>query len=241
MDPESHRAATRAAYDRLAGVWDDTDDNLWNEALERTTVRRLLPGTLAGQRVLDAGCAGGAHAAWLAREGCQVVGLDLSRPMVDAARARVGTAASFVQADLAALPFVDGAFDGVLSSLALHYLSDMSATLARFAHLLRPSGWLLMTLDHPFGTVPGEHNADYFSTRLVTDTWSKKGVEVTQAFWRRPLGAVIDDLADAGFMVERIGEPALTDELRSRFPLDAAKIEGRPSFIAYLARVAVPD
>ena len=48
------------AYNRLAAVWaDTTDDNLWNELLERRMVRSLLPADLTGARLLDAGCAVG--------------------------------------------------------------------------------------------------------------------------------------------------------------------------------------
>jgi SAM-dependent methyltransferase len=237
VDPEQHRASTRAAYDRLAEVWDDTDDNLWNEALERATVRRLLPRPLAGQFVLDAGCAGGAHAAWLVDQGGQICAFDLSPRMARQAHTRLAGRGQVVVADLAAPPYADGVFDGILCSLALHYVAETAPTLRQFARILRPSGWLLVTLDHPFGTVAGEDNPDYFAHRLVADTWSKKGVEVTQYFWRRPLSAMVDDLADAGFVIERIGEPRVDDEIRRRFPDGAATIEGRPTFIAYLARL----
>ena len=236
MDPQAHRAHTLAAYERLAEVWDETDDNLFNEALERPAARALLPAPLAGCRVLDAGCAGGAHAAWLAAHECEVVGFDLSPGMVRQAGARCGGGARFVVADLALPPLLDGTFDGVLCSLALHYLEDMTGPLRQFARVLRPDGWLLVTLDHPFGTGAEEPGSDYFKTRLVADTWTKKGVEVTQRFWRRPLGATIDAFAEAGFWIERIGEPRLDDDMRRRFQSDAALIEGSPTFIAYLAR-----
>jgi SAM-dependent methyltransferase len=238
VDRDRHRARTLAAYDRLAEVWDETDDNLFNEALERSTVRSLLRMPLARCRVLDAGCAGGAHAAWLAEQGCAVVGFDLSRAMVRQAAVRCGGRAQFLVADLAAPPFLGGAFDGILCSLALHYLEDMSTALQGFARALRPAGWLLVTLDHPFGSEAGEPQGGYFATRLVTETWSKKGVDVEQSFWRRPLGATIGALADAGFYIERIGEPELDDVMRRRFPQHAEKIEGVPTFIAYLARKA---
>jgi hypothetical protein len=112
----------------------------------------------------------------------------------------------------------------------------MSTTLRAFARILRPAGWLLVTLDHPFGGGAGGSEGGYFATRLVSETWSKKGVEVVQSFWRRPLSATIDAFADAGFRIERMGEPQLDDTMRRRFPHDAAAIEGRPTFIAYLAR-----
>jgi SAM-dependent methyltransferase len=237
VDPEQHRAATLAAYERLAVVWDEADDNLFNEALERTAVRSLLPETLAGARVLDAGCASGAHAAWLADHGSVVVAIDRSPAMCAQARTRLAGRGSVAVADLGALPFGQQVFDGILCSLALHYVADMAGTLHQFGRLLGPGGWLIVTLDHPFGTVPGDAAADYFAPRLVTDSWEKKGVEVTQAFWRRPLGAVIDDFATAGFSIERIGEPRVDAAAIERFGEEAAQLLGRPTFIAYLARL----
>jgi SAM-dependent methyltransferase len=216
MDSEAHRAATRLAYDRLAPVWDETDDNLWNEALERTMVRRLLPAELTGMSVLDAGCAAGAHAEWLAAHGAQVTALDLSSAMVRAAQARLGAGALLVGDLDAGLPFVDEVFDGVLCSLVLHYLADMAPALREFRRVLRPGGWLLLTLDHPANFE--DRRDDYFATRLITDTWMKKGVAVEQTFWRRPLEATVDDLAAAGFLLERIGETQPDEEARRRFP-----------------------
>jgi SAM-dependent methyltransferase len=233
MDSEAHRAATRLAYDRLAPVWDETDDNLWNEALERTMVRRLLPAELTGMSVLDAGCAAGAHAEWLAAHGAQVTALDLSSAMVRAAQARLGAGALLVGDLDAGLPFVDEVFDGVLCSLVLHYLADMAPALREFRRVLRPGGWLLLTLDHPANFE--DRRDDYFATRLITDTWMKKGVAVEQTFWRRPLEATVDDLAAAGFLLERIGETQPDEEARRRFPEEAAMIEGSPTFIGYLA------
>jgi SAM-dependent methyltransferase len=235
VDDPRHRADTLAAYERLAEVWGETDDNLFNEALERTAVRALLPPTPPGTRVLDAGCATGAHAGWLAERGCAVVGFDLSPGMVRRSVIRCGDRAQFLVADLAFPPLLRGSFEGIICSLALHYLEDISTTLGEFARILRPDGWLLVTLDHPFGG--GDEPApSYFATRLVSEQWVKRGVEVTQSFWRRPLGVMADAFAEAGFWIERIGEPQLTDAMRAQFPDDASRIEGRPTFIAYLAR-----
>jgi methylase of polypeptide subunit release factors len=51
------------------------------------------------------------------------------------------------------------------------------------------------------------------SPAMVGETWQKGGVEVTQHFWRRPLSAVVDAFADAGFVIDRIIEPRPTPRL----------------------------
>jgi hypothetical protein len=42
---------------------------------------------------------------------------------------------------------------------------------------------------------------------LLTDTWRKGGREFQVRFYHRPLSAISDALAGAGFLIERIVEP----------------------------------
>jgi SAM-dependent methyltransferase len=122
---------------------------------------------------------------------------------------------------------------GITCSLALHYLEDWVTPLRSFAGALRPDGWLVLSLDHPFGPPLPTQSGGYFDTELVTDAWNKQGVEVTQRFWRRPLSAAVGAFSDAGFVIERIGEPQPSPEALNRFPEDLGKVNGMPSFIVY--------
>jgi len=230
-----HTRRTREAYDRLAAVWSETtDEGPFNGFLERPALRSLVPADLAGQVVLDAGCGSGAQAQWLLGLGADVVGVDLSPRMVEEAERRCGGRGRFLVADLAEpLPLAPASLDGVTCSLALHYLADWSVPLRSFAAALRPGGWAVISLDHPFGPPLRSQRGGYFDTELVADTWQKGDVEVTQQFWRRPLGAVFDAFADAGFVVDRIAEAQPTDEALRRFPDDLTRIVGVPCFIVY--------
>lgn len=70
---------TREAYDQLAAVWSaTTDEGPFNGLLERPALRSLIPGSLAGAVVLDAGCGSGAQVQWLLDQGAEVVGVDVS-------------------------------------------------------------------------------------------------------------------------------------------------------------------
>ena len=63
-------ARTRDASGRLrASVAESTDDNLWNEVLDRRPIRSLLPAELTGLTVLDAGAATGTMAHWYSSGG----------------------------------------------------------------------------------------------------------------------------------------------------------------------------
>ena len=189
--------------------------------------------------MLDAGCGSGAQARWLLDQGADVIGIDLSPRMIEQARRRCQGRGHFLVADLAEpLPVEPRSLDGITSSLALHYVRDWSVPLRSFASALRPGGWAVISLDHPFGPrLPGQRGG-YFDTELVTDTWRKAEVEVSQQFWRRPLSAVAGAFADAGFVIDRIAEPQPSQETLEQFPSELAGIAGVPTFIVYRLRLA---
>jgi SAM-dependent methyltransferase len=230
-----HTLRTREAYDRLAAVWSSTtDDGPFNGLLERPALRALLPDNLQGAAVLDAGCGSGAQAQWLLEQGADVVAIDISPRMIEEAERRCAGRGRFLVADLSQpLPLEPGSLDGITCSLALHYVADWSVPLRSFAAALRPGGWAVISLDHPLGPGSPHWRGGYFDTQLVSDTWRKANVEVTQHFWRRPLSAVFGAFADAGFKVDRVAEPQPSAEALRLFPDDLASVVGVPSFIVY--------
>jgi SAM-dependent methyltransferase len=230
-----HNRQTRDAYDRLAAVWAaTTDDGPWNGHLERPALRSLVPGNLDGAVVLDAGCGAGAQAEWLLDQGAEVIGADLSPRMIEEARRRCQGRGRFLVADLAEpLPLEPRSLDGITCSLALHYLRDWSVPLRSFAAALRPGGWAVISLDHPFASPLPSQQGGYFDTELVTDTWRKADVEVTQRFWKRPLSAVANAFADAGLGIDRIAEPRPSPAALERYPAELADIADIPNFIVY--------
>lgn len=230
-----HTLRTREAYDRLASVWSSTtDEGPFNGLLERPALRALVPGTLHGTTVLDAGCGSGAQAQWLLAQGADVVAVDISPRMIEEAERRCAGRGRFLVADLAKpLPLEPGSIDGITCSLALHYVEDLSVPLQSFASALRPGGWAVISLDHPFGPATPDRRGGYFDTELVSDTWRKADVEVTQNFWRRPLSAVVGAFAEAGFRLDRVAEPQPSAEAVRQFPDDLGSVVGVPLFIVY--------
>ena len=70
----------------------------------------LLKKYLVGERVLDAGCGGGAYTDYVTRNGFQAVGTDYHTAYLDIAKER-GYQGRFLQADITSLPFLDKEFD----------------------------------------------------------------------------------------------------------------------------------
>jgi SAM-dependent methyltransferase len=110
-------------------------------------ITRLAP--LGAGACLDLGCGAGRHLPFLAREGRQVVGLDLSRTLLTAARGAASAAgAALVRGDMRQLPLGDRIFTAVVSLFtAFGYfgpLASHGAVVGEIARVLRPGGhWYL--------------------------------------------------------------------------------------------------
>jgi SAM-dependent methyltransferase len=96
---------------------------------------------LRGRRVLDAGCGMGRHARFAARYARQLVALDFSRAIDQAARNLSDAPnAACIQGDVTGLPFADESFDFVYCLGVLHHLSDPRLALASVVRKVRPRG-----------------------------------------------------------------------------------------------------
>lgn len=196
-------------------------DHDWSETagyrfLERPTVRELLPD-VEGKRVLDAGCGTGVNATWLEGLGADVVGVDATEAAVERARERCSPDARLVRADLSEpLDFLDGAsVDLVLCQRVLGHIREWRPVFEEFHRALRPGGVFVFSAGHPVsGWVTPEAADDYFAVEELTDQWGEETVHT----YRRPLGAHINPLVDAGFRIERFLEPTPQAEFGEEYP-----------------------
>jgi SAM-dependent methyltransferase len=99
----------------------------------------------AGERVLDVGCGGGGTTIESARRvgpnGC-AVGLDVSEPMLEAARRRQppGSPIDFILADAAAHVFAPASFDALVSRFGVMFFADPVGAFANLRGALRRGG-----------------------------------------------------------------------------------------------------
>ena len=99
-------------------------------------------GPRAGERILDIGCGAGATTRALAeRVGPtgKAIGVDISGPLVAAARAR-GGAPDFYQADAGSDELPGAPFDGAFSRFGVMFFEDPPAAFAHLRAALRPGG-----------------------------------------------------------------------------------------------------
>ena len=202
----------RSQYDGFADDYlDHARSRFYNAHYDRPVCLDLL-GDVAGLRVLDAACGPGLYAESLAANGADVVGFDQSPRMVELASERVPNG-TFRVHDLARpLDWLDsGSVDRVLFALAIEYLDDRVAALAELRRVLRPSGFLVLSRQHPTADWL-KNGGNYFESRVIRETWSR-GWNVR--YWIAPLERTCEELFEAGFVIERLESLAPVQRPRS--------------------------
>jgi len=159
-------------------------------------------GVSASSLVLDVGSGRGNHSCALAQHfGCAVVGLDVAQFHIEQGRARavqegVSGRVSFVQGDIAALPFEDERFDFLWSRDMLMHVPALPQALAECARVLKPAGSMLVyTTVATERMEPKEAAWLYASFGLVPESMDESAVEAAfraagfQMHSKEPLGS----------------------------------------------------
>ena len=155
MDPANREQAEHWNSEQAAGHW-ITHQARHDRMLEPFLTLILDQATIStGDHVLDIGCGCGATtraAAALATAG-EVVGVDLSAPMLARARADAQSAGlantSFVEGDAQAHPFEPGSFDVVISRFGVMFFADPDAAFTNLHTATKPGGRLVFVCWQP--------------------------------------------------------------------------------------------
>jgi SAM-dependent methyltransferase len=110
----------------------------------------MLPGDLAGKDAIELGCGTAYVAAWLARRGARVVGIDNSEAQLATARRlqrQYELEFPLVHGNAEATPFADGSFDFAISEYGACLWADPQLWVPEAARILRPGGRLVFLVN----------------------------------------------------------------------------------------------
>src|SRR5262245_41938496 len=137
------RAKSKEFFATAASGWDGLRADLFGDTFYLWAVLGLIDRTLV---VGDLGCGTGQLTETIAPHVKQVIAVDGSKDMLEAARTRLSAMSNvdMRQGDLEALPLRDGELDVAMLSLVLHYSPDPARALVEVARVVRPGGRLLI-------------------------------------------------------------------------------------------------
>ena len=124
-------------FDRAADIYDETRPLL--EPIIQHGIPAMLDVIGPDARVLEVGCGTGRISIPLLEHGVNLVGCDLSRPMLNRFQGTLASA-RIVRADGSSLPFSRGHFDVVLTVHVMHLIPSWREVLREFRRVLVPGG-----------------------------------------------------------------------------------------------------
>ncbi len=129
----------KSFFDGAAEQWGQLREQMYGPSFGTHALLALMPSNWT---VADLGCGTGALAMELSRHVGQVIGVDNTPAMLDAARERIGAVDNIDlrQGDLESLPIEDGECDAAMMVLVLTYLAEPASALVEMARVLRPGG-----------------------------------------------------------------------------------------------------
>lgn len=225
LNPHKFWDSNAKRYDEF--LINEGDDHQRN--INWPSLKRML-GSIKGKRVLDAGSGNGLYTNILFREGANVSGVDFSNKLVEIARLRYPDI-SFFEGDLTqSLSFDSESFDIVFCKMVLMDIPVIKKTISEFNRILKPRGECIISILHPFyplfyvlknlwGEVNTNRFADvttYFTEVPTTFNYRARGMNVP--VWVRPLNHYLNGFADAGFSLQGIDEPPLTNKFLKVHP-----------------------
>lgn len=164
--------AEQRRYERLGS------DYFWfagKRLLVWSLLRLYLGASPEGLRILDLGCGPGYAFGELKRWG-RIVGIDPSRAALTYCLQHGDHAASLINGEADALPCRAGTFSLIVALDVFEHLEDDLVALRECQRVLRPGGWLVLTVP-AFGWLRGDHDDLYFHKRRYRVSELKEKLE----------------------------------------------------------------
>ncbi|MBB4132678.1 class I SAM-dependent methyltransferase [Xanthomonas sp. 3075] len=201
---------------------------------EERAMLALMPGTLQGQHVLDAGCGSGRYMLHALRRGAlHVTGVDLSPQMLQRAGAELmhdwpAVRVSLQQGSLDQLPLPDALADLSVCALVVGHLQQLWPALEELHRVTRVGGLVLCSDVHPIGhalgwrrdfKADGQHYAVRHTQHLYSD-------------WHAAC-------ASLGLVIEAVAEPMLDPaDIPPGARFDQAALQVPVALVLRLRRIA---
>lgn len=224
MKSHTDASAVATVYNQFGQQYHDSrkqgHGRLFNEYLDMPATFSLLPDSLQGKKILDAGCGSGMYSRLLAQKAAVVTGVDISEKMIGIAQKETPPELSiqYSVGNLYSLPFSDKEFDLILCNYVLENIEDIGKVFKEFFRVLRSKSECIFSISHPLRAqskkqiVDGKEEwviADYFEEGMRMSDFGG-GMMVPK--YKRTLESYVKALTDAGFVISALLEPRPTPE-----------------------------
>lgn len=236
-----HVAINRAYWDGMAHEWVESGEGAWaletpNWGIWQNSEVELLPRDMGGLAAIELGCGTGYIAAWMARRGATVTGIDISAKQLSTARrlaAEHDLNIAFIEGNAEATGLANDSFDFAISEYGAAIWCPADAWLSEAHRILRPGGRLVFLGNHPLASVASPLNGapcDFTLHRSYRDLglldWTTVEIDPGGIGFNLSIAGWMRQFAETGFAVEGYDElyaPDGVEETRFYVPPDWAR------------------
>ena len=250
--PMDHEEVGRH-WDENAEAWTElvrAGYDHYRDGLNTPAFLEMLPD-VEGLSGLDVGCGEGHNTRLVAERGARVTGIDISGTFVRHAEEeekREPRGIRYERASAVGLPFEEASFDFATAFMSLMDIPETERVLPEVFRVLKPGGFFQFSITHPCFDTPYRENlrdetgrtyaievGDYFRGREgEVKRWlfsaappaAREGLSPFRVpVFMRTLSSWLNRVVEAGFVLERFGEPYPGDEaVRERPGLQDAQV-----------------
>jgi 2-polyprenyl-3-methyl-5-hydroxy-6-metoxy-1,4-benzoquinol methylase len=224
-------------YDRIARDFHNArieGKKPFNDSIEMPAMFKLIGQISEECNVLDIGCGSGIYARTLALQGAHVQAIDISYAMLQIAQSYChGLNVNFHQVSFEEYPEDGNTFDIVLGSFMLGYFSNLPLAFKKLRHLLKPSGFAVLSGLHPIrmSAIDTKDHAyfvqDYFASGYYYSEVMPDKEQVP--LFKRTISEIVESAWASQLVVERLLEPTPED---TEFSESTALLFRCPTIIA---------
>lgn len=136
-----------ALFDNSAKTYDDwceTEIGAFVDQIEKGLMKEVAQPQ-KGEKALDLGCGTGIYSYWLYDLGLEVIGIDISKNMLDVAKKKKhANKIKFVHGDIRNLPFADETFELVISNIVLEFTQNPQEIVKEAFRVVKKGGRLVI-------------------------------------------------------------------------------------------------
>jgi len=234
------------AWNKLTAWYSKRKKESYEFKIQLPAILNLL-GDLQGKRLIDIGCGPGIYSVEFAKRGADVLGIDISRKMLEEARKNaepLSLKLTLCKADAYSIPCPNNSFDITVIILAILNRKIIKEAV----RTLKPDGLLLISDTHPIIEAIGEWENDKIGApRIIRDYFSQGKKEwqieynsektLTLKYSTQTIEQCVNMIANAGLKILRIVEPKPMKSLKESDPKHYDRCSRIPYFIIYLARM----
>ena len=246
----SYIERNRAAWERWAPKYAPAGLKEWRDGELRWGIwgfpepkLQLLEGVKPGSHIIELGCGTAAISAGLARRGFHPVGVDIARPMLEAAarlERHFGLSFALLCANAERLHYDDASFDCAISEYGASLWCDPQRWVPEAHRVLRPGGRLIFITNSALLMACTPENGGPVTDHLVRDYFSTDRVEFPgdgAVEFHLKHGDWVRLLRNSGFVLENLIEIRPRADAKPRFDFVSAEWSRRwPSEEIWVAR-----